>query len=68
MWKEYKMNAKETMLTWKWRLAKAGVTAKKLCEELGIDQSQFSQYVTGKQTPSLERFDLIEGKLKSLGV
>lgn len=62
------MNAKETIMTWKWRLAKAGVTAKWFCGELGITQQQFSQYLSGKQNPSLERFDLIEGKLKSMGV
>ena len=62
------MNAKDTIATWKWRIVKANISAKAFSESLGIQPQQFSLYITGKQNPSIERFDMIEGKLKDLGV
>ena len=62
------MNASETVATWRWRIVKSGVQARDIAAALGIDPSLFSSYCSGRITPSLERFDLIEDKLKSLGV
>lgn len=62
------MTAKETITSWKWRVAKSNKTAQEFCISIGLDPSQFSQYVCGKKNPSLPTFDLIESKLKELGV
>lgn len=63
-------NAKETIKTWRWRIVKAGFNVRKFSALPGINipASLFSEYLNGKKSPSLERFDLIEDKLKSLGV
>lgn len=62
------MNASETIETWRWRIIKAGYKSKDFAALLDIDGSLLSAYCKGRVKPSLERFDLIENKLKSLGV
>lgn len=62
------LNASETIQTWKWRIVKAGYNQKTFAELLEIAPSLFSEYLARKKDPSLERYDLIEGKLKELGV
>lgn len=64
------LSARETIQTWKWRIVKAGHSQKSFLalDGVNIAQSLFSDYLNGKKDPSIERFDLIENKLKSLGV
>lgn len=62
------MNAKETIHSWRWRIVKAGYTAKGFAELVDIPQSLLSEYMSGKKTPSIDRFDYIEGYLRELGV
>jgi transcriptional regulator with XRE-family HTH domain len=62
------LSAKETIKTWKWRIVKAGHNGITFAELLGIAPSVLSEYMSGKKSPSLERYDHIEGKLKELGV
>ncbi len=62
------MNAKETIKSWKWRIVKADHSAKSFAELVGISPSLLSEYWTKKKSPSIERFDLIENKLRELGV
>lgn len=62
------MNTREIISTWKWRVVKAGYNQKNFAKLLGISPSLFTEYQKGKKDPSLERFDLIENKLKTLGV
>lgn len=62
------MTTKETIQSWKWRIVKAGHTAKSFADIVDISPSLLSEYWTEKKSPSIERFDLIEGKLKDLGV
>lgn len=63
-----KMNAKETIKTWRYRIVKANLNASQFGEMIGVSSSLLSQYMGGKISPSLENFDLIESKLKELGV
>ena len=62
------MLASETIKTWKWRIVKAELSNNEFAEKVGISANLLSQYLTGATTPSIERFDEIEGKLKELGV
>lgn len=62
------MGVKETIKTWKWRIIKAGFKLQDFAAAVEIPQGQISNYCAGRIVPSLERFDIIEGKLKELGV
>ena len=62
------MSIRETIKTWKWRIAKTGKSMNEISKELNISPSVLSQYCSGFISPSIERFDLIEEKLKDLGV
>ena len=60
------MNAQDIVKTWRWRITRAGYTQDRLCQELQVSRSGLSQYLCGKQEPSLKMFDKIEGKLREL--
>lgn len=62
------MATKEIIQSWKWRIVKAGHTAKSFAELIEISPSLLSEYWSGAKSPSIERFDLIENKLRELGV
>lgn len=60
------MNAKETVKSWRWRIVRVEYTATQFADMLGISRGVFSEYLTAKKAPSLERFDIIESKLREL--
>lgn len=62
------MDIRETIKSWQWRIVKAGYRQGSFADMLEIAPSLFSEYINGKKDPSLERFELIENKLKELGV
>lgn len=62
------MSHQDTIKTWKWRITKAGYKKGDFAAEIGIPRPMLSNYLHGRATPSLDRFDLIEDKLKELGV
>lgn len=62
------MIIKEVIGTWRWRIVKAGYKCSKFAEEIGVPLPTLSLYMSGTKTPSVKRFDLIEGKLRDLGV
>jgi len=54
--------------TWRWRIAKAGHTARsfsKLCE---VNNALISQYINGKIVPTPDRIAHIEASLRELVV
>ena len=62
------MSAKTIIKTWKWRIIKAEHTAKSFAELIDVAPSLLSEYCSEKKTPSIERFDLIENKLREMEV
>lgn len=62
------MSTREKIRTWKWRIISAGYGIGEFAEMVGISHTLLSAYFSGKNTPSLERFDLIEQTLKEMGV
>lgn len=60
------MSNRETIESWKWRIVRAGHTAKSFGELTGIADTQLSNYFNKKKNPGLKSFDSIEGKLKEL--
>lgn len=62
------MSIRDSINTWRWRIVKAGHNLRSFSKMLGIAPSLFSEYCSGKKDPSIERYELIEGKLKELGV
>ncbi len=62
------MNTREIIKSWKWRIVKAGYRSGEFAALLGIHASLMSNYLNEKQNPSLGKFDLIEQKLRELGV
>lgn len=56
------------MKTWRWRIAKAGMTQAEFCNGLGISAPNLSLYLNGKKVPRPLTFETIESKLKELGV
>ena len=62
------MDTKEIVKSWKWRIVKAGLNVGDFSEQIGVARSAMSEYLNGKKSPSLERFDRIENKLRDMGV
>ena len=65
---ENNINTKKTISTWRWRIVKANHNIKSFAEELDIAPSIVCEYLSGKKTPSLGKFETIENKLRELGV
>lgn len=63
------MTAKEIISTWRWRIIKAGFkNYGAFAKELRIQPALLSLYMTGKKSPSVKKFDLIETTLRNMGV
>lgn len=62
------INLTETVLTWKDRLKKAGKTQDQAAAESGISTGQISQYLSGKNSPNITKFEQFENYLRGLGV
>lgn len=60
--------AQEIVASWKWRIPKAGHTVRSFCEGEQFHESKLSLYISGKTIPRIDTFDMIEGKLRRLGV
>jgi transcriptional regulator with XRE-family HTH domain len=58
------MSVFDTIKTWKWRIVRADHTMQSFCELVKVNPSLMSQYISGQIKPSIERYDLIEGKLR----
>lgn len=61
------MSYKETIKNWPWRIKKAGLTQSEMSAMAGVAQSTLTNYIKGKITPSLHRYEKIEAILKSRG-
>ena len=59
---------KDRVDSWNWRIVKAGYNQSKFAKELGFKPSRFYTYVSGRVTPHMSVVDLVETKLKELGV
>jgi len=62
------MNARETIQSWRWRIVKAGHNTRSFANLLDMSPSIFCEYFKGTKSPSIERFDVIENKLREMGV
>lgn len=58
----------ESVATWRKRIKKAGKTEEQAAHESGLFKGQLSTYLNGKNTPSLQKFELFENYLRGLGV
>lgn len=58
----------ETIKTWRIRIRKAGLLNKDFCKEIKLSPAQLSVYLCGRVPPNTKTFDLIENKLRELGV
>lgn len=54
--------------SWKWRIVKAGITQQDMAKAAGVSQVTISNYINMKCNPSLDKFEIIENKLKDMGV
>lgn len=58
---------KKVMATWKWRIARVGLTQEEFCGDGDVcTSSNLSQYMGGKKVPRLLTLNKIESKLKGL--
>lgn len=60
------MDTQEIVKSWFWRIKRAGHTQASFCQTIQVSKSAMSQYINGKQDPSLKTFNKIENKLKEL--
>ena len=54
--------------TWRWRIAKAGLTQNEFCNIVDVTPANLSLYLSCKVNPRPLTFEKIESKLKSMGV
>lgn len=54
--------------TWRWRIAKAGLTMRDFAISIGSSQSQFSDWVRGAVPISQKSINRVESALQKLGV
>lgn len=60
---------KECVESWRWRIAKAGMTQRDFAEyEAGVTATNLGQYILKKKTPRPITVEKIEAALKRLGV
>ena len=62
------INLTEIVKTWRSRIKLAGKTEPQAAEESGITKGQLSQYLNGKNVPSIAKFEQFENYLRKLGV
>lgn len=60
------MNTRDTIKSWKWRIVRAGHSQMSFAVLINVSVPALSGYINGNITPSIERFELIEGKLREL--
>lgn len=58
----------EKVQSWRWRIVKADYNYQNFANELGISKQVLSHWINGRNKPSAEKIDLIEARLKELGV
>lgn len=63
-----KLNVRETMKSWGWRIKKAGMNLTTFGDTVEISQPMLGAYVNGTKTPNVMRYEMIENKLRDLGV
>lgn len=62
------LNLCETVRTWRGRISKAGKTEEAAATESGLSKSGLSQYLSGKNSPTIKKFEQFENYLRGLGV
>jgi predicted transcriptional regulator len=62
------LDTQKTIDSWRWRIVKAGYKANSFAKEVGVSQGAMSEYLNGKKTPSLAKYQQIENKLRYLEV
>lgn len=60
------MDTKQIVNSWRWRIIRVGLTMGDFALSLGLAKSAMSEYVSGKKSPSLGRFEQIENTLAGL--
>lgn len=61
-----KLSPAKVVTTWRWRIAKAGITMKEFCTRINKPQSQFSDWINGKKIPRPETISMVEKAIKKL--
>lgn len=56
------------VMSWRWRIIRAGMSHREFARSLGRPASQISEWVCGKKHPKPETIRKIEAALKNLGV
>ena len=65
--KQMEKSVSKKVQSWRWRTVKACGTMEKFCEETGRPQSQLSEWLNGKKTPTQDSIDSMEKDLKARG-
>lgn len=62
------MNYKQELLSWGWRIKKAGFDQQDFAKEVDVSPSSLSNYVNLKAIPQLPTYERIKAKLEELEV
>lgn len=57
-----------SVATWRARIKMADKTEAGFAAEVGISKSVLSGYLNGRNKPTIDKFELIENRLRNLGV
>lgn len=58
----------EKVQSWRWRIVKADYNYQDFASDIGISKQVLSHWINGRNKPSAEKIDMIEARLKELGV
>lgn len=62
------LDLKSMISGWRDRIKKAQKTEEQAATESGLTKSQLSQYLNGKNVPTITKFEQFENYLRGLGV
>lgn len=61
-----KLDYKETIKSWRWRIQRAGFNQTSFAKHVGISAPMLSRYISGEQNIFMETFTEIENALREL--
>lgn len=62
------INLTEIVETWRDRIKEAGKSEEQAAHESGLFKAQLSQYINGRSSPGIKKFEQFENYLRRLGV
>lgn len=62
------MTNSEKIASWKWRIIKADYTYQDFASDVGISKQVLSNWINFRAKPDHDKIDMIEERLKELGV